>query len=59
MTEIAVVPGVNVVASLLAKSLLGATVAYVGCADSTPADCLYRSVGFADSDVERLWQKTF
>ena len=38
---------------------LGATVAYVGCADSTPADCLYQSVGFADSDVERLWQKTF
>jgi len=38
---------------------LGATVAYVGCADSTPADCLYQSVGFADSDVERLWQKMF
>ncbi len=38
---------------------LGATVAYVGCADSKPAGCLYRSVGFADSDVERLWQKTF
>ena len=38
---------------------LGATVACVGCVDGTPADYLYQSVGFADSDVERQCQKTF
>ncbi|MCP4965220.1 MAG: GNAT family N-acetyltransferase [bacterium] len=36
---------------------LGATVAYVGSGEGSPANALYERLGFVDADTDELWQK--